>query len=68
MAKFARSASAARGFAGSDPRRGQGNARQATLRQRPNMPQLEGRTTKIYNYVLGVFQEKKQGEKKEDWQ
>ena len=31
------------------------------------MPQLEGPTTKIYNYVLGGFGEKKQ-KKKEDWQ
>ena len=33
------------------------------------MPQLEGSTTKIYNYVLGGFGEKKQKERKEeDWQ
>ena len=32
------------------------------------MPQLEGPTTKIYNYVLGEFWEKKQKEKKKDWQ
>ena len=31
------------------------------------MPQLEGLTTKIYNYVLGGFGEKKL-KKKEDWQ
>ena len=31
------------------------------------MPQLEGPTTKIYNYVLGGFGEEKQGKKK-DWQ
>ena len=29
------------------------------------MPQLEGPTTKIYNYVLGELGEKKQGGKKE---
>ena len=28
------------------------------------MPQLEGPTTKIYNYVLGEFGEEKQTEKK----
>ena len=28
------------------------------------MPQLEGPITKIYNYVLGAFREKKQGKKK----
>ena len=31
-----------------------------------HMPQIEGPTTKIYNYVLGEFWEKKQ--KKKDWQ
>ena len=33
-----------------------------------HMPRLEGATTKIYNYVLGAFGEKKQEKKKEDWQ
>ena len=28
-----------------------------------HIPQLEGPTTEIYNYVLGGFREKKQGEK-----
>ena len=37
------------------------------------MPQLEGPTTKIYNYVLGGFGEKvknkkEEEDKKEDWQ
>ncbi|GAA9114212.1 hypothetical protein BTM330_15590 [Helicobacter pylori] len=33
------------------------------------MPHLEGPTTKIYNYVLGEFGDKKQEKKKEeDWQ
>ena len=33
------------------------------------MPQLEGPTTKICNYLLGgLGEEKKQGGKKEDWQ
>ena len=32
------------------------------------MPQLEGPTTRIYNYVLGAFGEKKKKKKKEDWQ
>ena len=31
------------------------------------MPQLEGPTTKKYNYILGEFGEKKVGKKK-DWQ
>ena len=33
-----------------------------------HVPQLEGPTTEIYNYVLVGFGEKKQGKKKEDWQ
>ena len=34
-----------------------------------HMPQLEGPTTKIYNYALGGLGEKKQKKKKkEDWQ
>ena len=34
------------------------------------MPQLEGLTTRIYNYVLGELwgEEEKKKEKKEDWQ
>ena len=32
------------------------------------MPQLEGPTTKIYNYILGGFGEKKKTKKKQDWQ
>ena len=33
------------------------------------MPQLEGPTTKIYNYILGGFGEKKAGKKKKKgWQ
>ena len=32
------------------------------------MPQLEGSTTRIHNYVLGGFGEKNKGEKKEDRQ
>ena len=35
VVKFARSASAAQGFAGSDPGRGHGTAHQAMLRQHP---------------------------------
>ena len=36
----------------------------------PHVPQIEGPTSEIYNYVLGGFGEKKQKEKnkKEDWQ
>ena len=32
------------------------------------MPQLEGPTTKIYNYVHGGFGEKKAEKKRKDWQ
>ena len=32
------------------------------------MPQLEGPTSKIHNYVLGGLGEKKQEKKKKDWQ
>ena len=32
------------------------------------MPQLEGPTTKIRNYVLGEFGAKKQEKKLKDWQ
>uniref|UniRef100_A0A9L0RSB3 Reverse transcriptase domain-containing protein n=1 Tax=Equus caballus TaxID=9796 RepID=A0A9L0RSB3_HORSE len=32
------------------------------------MPQLGGPTTKIHNYVLGGFGEKKRRKEKEDWQ
>ena len=32
------------------------------------MPQLEGPTTKIYNYVLEGLGGEKAGKKKEDWQ
>ena len=32
------------------------------------MPQLEGPTTKTYNYVLGGFGEKKKEKKIKDWQ
>ena len=50
------SALAAQGFTGSDPG-SSGHAEAASY-----MPQLEGPTTKIYNYVLGELGEK-QGKK-----
>ena len=62
MVKFARSASAIQGFAGPDPGCGHGSTH-------PHMAQLEGPTTRIYNYVLGGFGEKEQEKKREkDWQ
>ena len=53
VVKFACSAVVAQGFAGLDPGRGHGTTRQATLRQRPTLPQLKGPAAKIYNYVPG---------------
>ena len=47
----------AQGFAGSDLGRGHDTAHRATA-QRPTMPQLEGPTTKIHNYVPGALGEK----------
>ena len=62
MVKFTRSASAAQGFTGSHPGHGPGTGHQIMLRRHPTKP---GLTTKIYNYVLGGFGEKK---KEKDWQ
>ena len=50
---------AARGFASSDPGCGHGTVHEAMLRQGPT----EALTTKIYNYVLGGFGEKKKKKK-----
>ena len=66
VAKFARSASMAQGFASLDPGNGHGTM-SGHAEAASHMPQLEGPTTRIYNYVLGDFGEKK-GEKKEDHQ
>ena len=68
VVKFAHCSLAAQGFAGSDPRHGHGTTHQAMLRQHPTA-QPEAPTTRIYNYVLGGFGEKKKRKnKKEDWQ
>ena len=53
------STSVAQGLAGLDPGRGHGTTHQAMVRRRSHMPQLEGPTTKIYNYVQGGFGEEK---------
>ena len=63
VVKFMCSASAAQGFACSDPGHRLGTANQAMLRWHPTChnykdPQL------VYNYVLGGFGEKKRKEKK----
>ena len=55
MVEFARSTSAAQGFAGLDPGLGHGHVEEAS-----HMPQLEGPTTTIYNYVPGGLGEIKQ--------
>ena len=59
MVKFACPASVAQGFGSSDPGHGYGGGILHV-----HMPQLEGPTTEICNYVLGELREKKQGEKK----
>ena len=52
---------AAQSFPGSDPGRGPSAARRAVQGQAAShVPQLEGLTTKIQNYVLGDFGEKKE--------
>ena len=64
MVKFERSTSAAQGFAGSDPGRGQGTTHQAMLRA-SHIAQPEALTARLYNYVLwGFAEKKKKGEKK----
>ena len=63
MVKFVHSASAARAFTGSDPGHGPSTAHQAMLRRCPTT-QLEGPTTRIYNYALGGFGEKKKKKKR----
>ena len=64
--KFARSALAAQGFAGADPRHGHGTIHQAMLRRRHtwhNQKDLQLQYTTMY---LGGFGEKKKKRKKED--
>ena len=71
MVRFACSASAAQGVTSSDPGHGHGTTHQGHVEAVSHMPQLEGPTTKIYNYVLGGFGEKKtikKEEEEEDWQ
>ena len=67
MVKLTLLASAAQGFAGSDLGRGPGSAHQAIGASHAAQP--EALTTRIYNYVLGGFGEKKTRKKKKgDWQ
>ena len=62
MVKFVRSASAAQGFAGSDPGCGPSTTHQAMLAEAAShMPQIEGRTTKtIQRCTRGLWGEKGQ--------
>ena len=61
-----RSTSVAHSFAGLDP--GQTwHCLSGHIEAASHVPQLEGPTTKIYNYILGRWGEK-QGGKKKDWQ
>ena len=59
VAKFTRSASAAWGFAGSDPGRRYGATHQSMLRRRPTCHSLKDPQLKIHNYVPGDFGRKR---------
>ena len=61
MVEFAHSALVAQGFTGSDPGRRHSTAHAEVT---SHIAQPEGPTTRIYNYVLGVFGEKKKKKKK----
>ena len=58
VVKFECSASEVWGFAGSDP--GRGPSSPVRVEVASHMPQPEGPTTRIYNYVLGSFGGKKE--------
>ena len=59
LVEFACSASAARGFASSDPGRGHGTARQDVLGRRPASRGWREPQLGIQNYVLGGFGRKR---------
>ena len=59
VVKFGCSASLAQGFPGLDPGHRYSTAHQAMLRRASHMPQLEGPTTRIYNYVPGALERKR---------
>ena len=63
MVGFVRSALVARGFAGSDPGRGHGTARQAMLRRCLTCHSWKDPQLKIHNCVPGGFGEKKEKKK-----
>ena len=61
VVQFVCAAAAAQGSTSSHPGQGHGHAEAAS-----HMPQPEGPTTRIYNYALGGFGEKKKKKKKEE--
>ena len=69
VVKFTCSASVTQGFTGSDTGCGPSTAHQAMLRRWvAHTAEIEGPTTRISNYVLGGFGEKKKKKKKtKDW-
>ena len=64
MAEWLNSASVAQGFAGLDPGCGPSTTHQAMLRPASHIAQPERPATRIYNYVLWGFGEKKKEGKK----
>ena len=62
---LAHSASVAQGFAGSDPGQRTWHSSSGHAEVESNIVQPEGPTTRIYNYVLGGFGEKKE---EKNWQ
>ena len=64
MVKFVSSTSAAQGFTSLDPGCGHGTAHLSHAEAVSHTAQPEGPTSRICNYVLGGFGEKKKGKKK----
>ena len=67
VVKFEHSALVAQGFAGFDPGHRPSTAHHAMLRH-SHIAELEGPTTRIYDYVLGGSGEEKKKKKKKDGQ
>ena len=67
VAKFTHSALATHGFTGSDPGRRRSTTHQDHAGAASHIAQPEALTTRIYNYVLRGFGEKKK-KKRKDWQ
>ena len=64
MVRFVHSGSAAQGFSGSDPGGARSTAQSGRVEVMSHITQPEGPTTRIYNYVLGDFGEKKKKKEK----